>query len=223
MNDKKRWVMEWFKKGDHDLRAAEAILRLQDPPLDIVCFHAQQCVEKYLKGFLSFYEIEVLRTHDLVELLTKCGNIDPSFIKFYNWIRENKIQFVILSDGFKTYINRIFQKNNIQVAEEDIKSNDMELVEGKIKLKFLTPECKHDCANCKYSHVKQFKDRGNKIIYIGDGLSDIFPARELADMIFAKENEDLATELKKDSRLIVFENFANLMEKITLEFLLNKL
>ena len=149
--------------------------------------------------------------------------IDTSFIEFYDWIKENKIQFVILSDGFKTYINRIFQSNNIHVTKEDIKSNDMELVEGKIKLNFLTPKCEHDCANCKYSHVKQFKDKGNKIVYIGDGLSDIFPARELADLIFAKENEDLASELKNDSRLIVFKNFADIMEKITLEFLLNEL
>jgi len=29
MNDKERWVMEWFEKGDHDLRAAEAIPYLE--------------------------------------------------------------------------------------------------------------------------------------------------------------------------------------------------
>ena len=149
--------------------------------------------------------------------------IDPSFIKFYNWTKANKMQFVILSDGFKTHINRIFGNHNIQIAESDIKSNDMKLVDGKIKLEFLTPECEHGCANCKHFYVKQFKDKGNKIIYIGDGLSDIFPARELADLIFAKENEDLATELENDSRLIVFKNFTNLMEEITLEFLLNDL
>ncbi len=148
--------------------------------------------------------------------------IDPSFIKFYDWIKENEIKFVILSDGFKTYINRIFQNHKIQIAEDGIKSNDMELIEGKIKLKFLTPECEHDCANCKYSHVKQFKDKGSKIIYIGDGLSDIFPARELADLILAKENEDLAKELENDSRLIKFKNFTDLMEIITIEFLLKR-
>jgi HEPN domain-containing protein len=82
MNDKERWVMEWFEKGDRDLRAAEAMLHLEDPLPDIACFHAQQCVEKYLKGFLSFHDIEVRRTHDLVELLTECGNIDPSFIEW---------------------------------------------------------------------------------------------------------------------------------------------
>ncbi len=146
--------------------------------------------------------------------------IDPAFNQFYEWTKEKGIEFLIISDGFKTYINRILHNHNIQIAETDIKSNDMELVEGKFKLKFLTPECEHNCANCKYSQVKQFKDKGRKIIYIGDGLSDILPARELADVILAKENEDLAKELKNDSRLITFRSFANLLEEKTKEFLL---
>ncbi len=79
MNDKEKWVMEWFEKGNHDLRAAEVIFRQGEPLFDIVCFHTQQCVEKYLKGFLSFHEIEVRKTHDLVELLGECSNVDPSF------------------------------------------------------------------------------------------------------------------------------------------------
>ncbi|MFW9852780.1 MAG: MtnX-like HAD-IB family phosphatase [Candidatus Thorarchaeota archaeon] len=141
--------------------------------------------------------------------------IDPSFIKFFGWIKKVGIEFLILSDGFKTYINRILKNHKIQIAEKDIRSNDMRLVGGKFKLKFLTPECEHNCANCKYSQVKQFKDKGNKIIYIGDGLSDIFPARELADIIFAKENEDLARELKNDSRLITFNNFSDIKEIIS--------
>ena len=141
--------------------------------------------------------------------------IDPSFIEFYDWIKKIGFKFLVLSDGFKTYINRILQNHKIQIAEKDIKSNDMELIRGKFKLKFLTPECEHNCANCKYSQVKQFKDKGNKIIYIGDGLSDIFPARELADTIFAKENEDLARELKNDSRLITFNNFSDIKEIIS--------
>jgi len=164
--------------------------------------------------------IEKTSMEEINKIIDKI-EIDPAFIKFYNWIRENKLKFVIISDGFKSFINRILRNHEIQIGEEDIKSNDMELVGGKIKLKFLTPECDHNCGNCKYSHVKKFKDKGDKIIYIGDGLSDIFPARELADLIFAKENEDLAKELENDSRLIVFKNFTNLLEKITLEFLLN--
>ena len=82
MNDKERWVLDWFKKADSDLRAAEVLIRVEEPSADIVCFHTQQCVEKYLKGFLSFHETEFAKTHDLVELLIGCEDIDPSFTKW---------------------------------------------------------------------------------------------------------------------------------------------
>ncbi len=83
MNDKERWVLDWFKKADSDLRAAEVLIRVEEPSADIVCFHTQQCVEKYLKGFLSFHEKEFPKTHDLLELLLEyCCPIDPSFVKW---------------------------------------------------------------------------------------------------------------------------------------------
>ncbi|MBW1960508.1 MAG: HEPN domain-containing protein [Deltaproteobacteria bacterium] len=34
-----------------------------------VCFHAQQCAEKYLKAFLTFKNIDFPKTHDIGELL----------------------------------------------------------------------------------------------------------------------------------------------------------
>ena len=46
-------VSQWVEKAEHDLTTAEHTLTLlKDCPFDTVCFHAQQCAEKYLKGFL---------------------------------------------------------------------------------------------------------------------------------------------------------------------------
>ena len=58
-------------KAENDLQNAAHTLQLGDTgPLDTVCFHAQQCVEKYLKALLCFYEIDFYRTHDITALLT---------------------------------------------------------------------------------------------------------------------------------------------------------
>jgi HEPN domain-containing protein len=66
---------EWMAKADNDLKNAAHTLKLGDRcPTDTVCFHAQQCVEKYLKGFLVILEKEFPHTHDietLVSLLPK--------------------------------------------------------------------------------------------------------------------------------------------------------
>lgn len=48
-------VREWIVKAEHDLTAAVQILKLgKAAPTEAVCFHAQQCVEKYLKAVLVY-------------------------------------------------------------------------------------------------------------------------------------------------------------------------
>jgi HEPN domain-containing protein len=60
---------EWIVKAENDLKNAAHTLKLgADCPTDTVCFHSQQCVEKYLKAALVILEIAFPRTHD-IELL----------------------------------------------------------------------------------------------------------------------------------------------------------
>jgi HEPN domain-containing protein len=70
--DLARLVAQWASKADHDFRNAEYTLTLQeDCPFDTVCFHAQQCAEKYLKALLLRAGGEPPRTHDLRLLLQR--------------------------------------------------------------------------------------------------------------------------------------------------------
>jgi HEPN domain-containing protein len=64
-------VRQWIVKAEHDLCNAEHTLTIRDEecPFDTVCFHAQQCVEKYLKSWLTSKQLDVPRSHDLVVLL----------------------------------------------------------------------------------------------------------------------------------------------------------
>lgn len=64
-------VHQWIEKAEHDLKNAAHTLALSDSecPFDTVCFHAQQCAEKYLKGLLVFLKIKFPRAHDLRLLL----------------------------------------------------------------------------------------------------------------------------------------------------------
>jgi HEPN domain-containing protein len=68
--DPLRIAKQWAEKAEHDLTVAQHTLRLEKScPYDMVCFHAQQCAEKYLKALLSFQKIDFPKTHDLTELL----------------------------------------------------------------------------------------------------------------------------------------------------------
>lgn len=63
-------VREWVEKADNDLRNAAHTLKIKrNCPTDTVCFHAQQCVEKYVKAFLTFSGIDFPRTHAIERLV----------------------------------------------------------------------------------------------------------------------------------------------------------
>ena len=77
-NDKINAVNAWLKKAENDLRTSEFIMTMDDPPYDTVCFHAQQCAEKHIKGFLTFHEIDFPKTHSIEDLVLLCKDIAPS-------------------------------------------------------------------------------------------------------------------------------------------------
>ena len=62
-------VKEWMAKAENDLKSAAHLIKVKDCPTDTVCFHAQQCVEKYLKALLVARGLEFPKTHDLGELI----------------------------------------------------------------------------------------------------------------------------------------------------------
>jgi len=68
-------VREWLAKAENDLLAATHTLKLgRRCPTDTVCFHAQQCAEKYLKALLVFRGRDFPKTHDLEALAAYLGN-----------------------------------------------------------------------------------------------------------------------------------------------------
>jgi len=63
-------VRQWSAKAENDLKNAAHTLKLgSDCPTDTVSFHAEQCVEKYLKAFLVYKGIDFPRTHDIERLV----------------------------------------------------------------------------------------------------------------------------------------------------------
>lgn len=63
-------VSEWVAKAENDLKAAALVLRAgKECPADMVCFHAQQVVEKYLKALLAAQGIPFPKTHNIRKLV----------------------------------------------------------------------------------------------------------------------------------------------------------
>ena len=68
---------EWVQKAEGDFQVAGREMQASMPVYDAVCFHAQQCVEKYMKALLVERDIPFPKTHDLIVLLDLCVGVMP--------------------------------------------------------------------------------------------------------------------------------------------------
>lgn len=74
----KRLTDEWVLKAEDDYAVARREYRVRKHPcFDAVCFHAQQCAEKYLKARLQEAERPIPQTHNLVHLLERILDLEP--------------------------------------------------------------------------------------------------------------------------------------------------
>lgn len=73
---------EWIAKAENDLLNAAHTLTLGSRcPTDTVCFHAQQCAEKYMKALLTLRGSDFPKVHDLEALAARLRNGLPPSIR----------------------------------------------------------------------------------------------------------------------------------------------
>lgn len=77
--DNKTEAEKWIEFAENDYQAATLLSENIKPLLEIVCFHCQQCAEKYLKAFIIKNKSEIKLTHNLEELLKICVKIQNDF------------------------------------------------------------------------------------------------------------------------------------------------
>jgi HEPN domain-containing protein len=74
-------IREWIVKAENDLKNASFTLTMDDDcPTDTICFHAQQCVEKYLKAFLVWKGTPFPKTHNLSSLISLLPDNMPALL-----------------------------------------------------------------------------------------------------------------------------------------------
>jgi HEPN domain-containing protein len=73
------YLKEWVRKAEEDYEVALTLVRKRTSPTpNAVCFHCQQCAEKYLKALLVKGGVMFSRTHDLRELRRLALGVEPS-------------------------------------------------------------------------------------------------------------------------------------------------
>ena len=82
------WVAAWLQKATHDLETAQRALHSGHPITDTAAYHCHQAAEKSLKAFLASRLAPLVKTHDLMDLLTRCAAADARFADWVDRIAE---------------------------------------------------------------------------------------------------------------------------------------
>jgi len=112
--------------------------------------------------------------------------IDPAFSPLVEWLKKNKIRPVILSDSFSFFIKEILKNHGIRGVK--VYCNELRFSGNRLipSFPYRSKACPR-CAHCKKQRLLDPQWRGKITVYIGDGLSDVCPARQ-ADLLFAKDH-----------------------------------
>ena len=67
-------------KAEQDFSAAKALLQRRSLKVnDIICFHSQQCIEKYLKAYLTAHSPHFQKSHSLENLIALASKNEGTF------------------------------------------------------------------------------------------------------------------------------------------------
>ena len=144
--------------------------------------------------------------YDLNDILD--GAVDCTFNTFYNWTKDNNIDFYVVSSGFKTIIKHLIP----YVDETIIFGNDIEISDNKWIVK-LFDEANNSSTN-KNDVIKLLGKPEHKTIFIGDGLSD-FKVMGHVDYLLCKKNSLLHTKcINENQDHIVFNDFGDVLNEI---------
>jgi len=74
-------TQEWIAKAEEDFAVVLTLARPRKKPLwSPLCFHAQQCAEKYLKARLNEASVQYFKTHDLEQF--QVMQFEPLWVAF---------------------------------------------------------------------------------------------------------------------------------------------
>lgn len=108
--------------------------------------------------------------------------IRDGFSELMSYCRHRGFKFVVVSNGLDFYIKTVLKDigvNNIGIFAAQTKFHPK-----GIKVKYIGPEGNQLQDNFKEAYTRLFVSGGYRVIYVGNGISDLSPARQ-AHHIFA--------------------------------------
>ena len=121
----------------------------------------------------------------LVNFVRQHSQVRPGFKELLDFCRRHDIGFVIVSNGLDFYIKTVL--DTIGVNGIDIHAATTRFTPEGIDARYLGPDGTRLNDKFKDAYLRYFLEKGYRVIYAGNGPSDLSPARDCCH-IFATDN-----------------------------------
>ena len=119
----------------------------------------------------------------LVNFVKQTAKIRPGFHKLLAYCRSEEIRFTIVSNGLDFYISTIL--TDIGMENIEVFAAQTQFVPTGIEVKYVGPDGTHLDSDFKEAYTRSFLAKGYRVVYVGNGLSDISAAKH-AHHVFAR-------------------------------------
>lgn len=142
----------------------------------------RQYLEEYRAGRISVGEFNTLvfamvRADEaaLLNFLRGKVRLRPGLGELVSYCREQGYEYVIVSNGLDFYIRAILSDAGLDGVAFHAATTRFQ--PGGLDVQYIGPGGKILAKGFKNEYLASFRAAGNRVVYLGDGLSDIFPAR----------------------------------------------
>jgi len=112
----------------------------------------------------------------LIEFVKDKARIRPGFHDLLACCRRNDVKFVIVSNGLDFYIRTILKA--IGIDDIEVFAAQTRFGAGGIEARYLDPQGRQLENKFKDAYLRSFQQQGYRVLYAGNGVSDISPASQ---------------------------------------------
>jgi 2-hydroxy-3-keto-5-methylthiopentenyl-1-phosphate phosphatase len=143
-------------------------------------------VGTFNKKVFSMMKADKKTMTDLV-LTSERVKVRPGFRELVEYCSRKDYKTVIVSNGVIFYIEAILKKSGVsKIKGIEIYAAKDEFYSGGMKVAYIGPDGNELEAGFKEAYTSSLLKEGYRVIYVGNGDSDIYPARR-AKFIFATD------------------------------------
>ena len=131
----------------------------------------------------AFAMVKVGR-EELLEVAKANVKLREGFHNLVNYCRNRGFRFLIVSNGLDFYIESILE--DVGLGDIEVYAAQTRFYPGGLEVQYIGPDGTPLNSDFKAAYTRLFLKQGYKVVCVGNGPSDIFPAA-LAQHVFARD------------------------------------